>query len=504
MSTALYVAGRVIYLLNYAPLSKIPGSRICKITMLKAHLNTLFGWLGDTCEDEYYQYGDIYVVGPNAVVISNPSDCKTVLSTHRFIKSGMYRHFALIDDVMFTTQSPELIRARRRQLGPAFKQGYLNEMEPTILEYGIHSIRRKWDKILYSSATKEATVPYSLHFSMATFDIIGALGYGQQFNALRDNSGQIVEWADDYNKLGRLKVVFPSTNWFPLSLISKPLEKSKDEFAEFSNAACDMRREMLRYGKGEKPMDILQAMLDAEDPESCVRMTQKQITAETIGILMAGTDTTSLSISWTLHYLLLHPDAFKRAVHEVRSTFTRSHTITYAEGKANLPYIDACIHESLRIRGVSAVFLPRIVPEGGTTIQGHFLPAGTRIAVNIAGVNHHKETWENPRQFMPERFLGDGEKLKQTILTFSTGVRICPGRKLALYEIMSILANLLKDYDFELPKNALFRPDRVDKHGYPIAMPRTHNPVVMPKYPERDCLVVIRHASESSFKEISG
>ncbi|KAJ2841411.1 hypothetical protein GGI22_007905, partial [Coemansia erecta] len=176
----LYATGRILYLLNYAPLSKIPGSRIGKLTMLKADLTTLFGWLGDTCESEYYKYGDIYVVGPNAVVISNPSDCKTVLGSHRFIKAGMYRHFALIEHTMFTTQSPELSRVRRRQVGPAFTHGYLNDMEPTILDCGIRAIKRKWDDLIDAAGTGEATVPYSLHFLLASFDIIGALGYGQR------------------------------------------------------------------------------------------------------------------------------------------------------------------------------------------------------------------------------------------------------------------------------------------------------------------------------------
>ncbi|KAJ2841536.1 hypothetical protein GGI22_007853, partial [Coemansia erecta] len=280
-----------------------------------------------------------------------------------------------------------------------------------------------------------------------------------------------------------------------------PLVKNKDEFVAFGNAATERRREMLRYGKMEKPKDILQAMIDAEDPESRIRMTQKQITAETIGFLIAGTDTTSLTMGWTLHYMMLYPDVYKRAVQEVRSKFPRDHTITYAEGRANLPYLDACIYESLRIRAVTGVFLARIVPEGGATFQGHFLPAGTRIGVNIAGANHHKETWDNPRQYMPERFLGEGEKKKQSVMSFSYGVRICPGKNLALYEMMTILANLLKEYDLELPSDALFRPENVGKDGYPIAMPRTQSLTVLPRYMERDCRVVIRRASDSSFSK---
>ncbi|KAJ2515824.1 hypothetical protein H4217_004950 [Coemansia sp. RSA 1939] len=506
-ATALYIAGRVVYLLNFSPLSGIPGDRLSRLTMLRMKTNALLGRLGDACEDDYYKYGDIYVVGPRGVVISNPADCRTVLGTHRFVKSEMYQHFALIDDTMFTTQSADLTHVRRRQVGPAFTHGHLSAMEPTILDCGIRSIRRKWDACLKASPSgKEATVPYSLHFSLTTFDIIGALGYGQRFDALSNSSSaQIVGWVNNYNRLALLGIVFGKmVNRFPLSLLlsTARLVENKDAFVAFGNAAADRRRREIlgcEKSESEKPKDILQALLDAEDPESRVRMTQTQITAENIGFLIGGTDTTSLTLSWALHYLLLHPDIYRRAVSEVRSKFARDHTITYAEGKASLPYIDACIYEAMRIRSVSGVMLPRIVPEGGATFQGHYLPGGTQIGVNIAGANHHKETWDQPRRFMPERFLGAGEKTKQNVLTFSAGVRICPGRNLAHYEMMTILANILKDYDFALPADSLFGPDNVDALGYPVPMPRTHSLTVMPKHPERDCLVVISRAPESSF-----
>ncbi|KAI9500072.1 cytochrome P450 [Coemansia spiralis] len=488
---AICFIGRTIYLLYFAPLSKLPGSALAKLTMLPIKLDALLGRLGDACERDYYKYGDIYVVGPNAVVLNNPVDCRTVLGTHRFIKSSMYKEFALIDDTMFTTQSAELTHVRRRQVGPAFTYGYLNEMEPTILDCGIHAIKRKWDGMLLQKG--EATVEYSLHFSLTTFDIIGALGYGQRFNALEQDSSQIVDWVNNYNRLAVLGIVFPYLRRFPFSLMVRGLLKSKTDFVEFGNNAAESRREMLRAGKAEKPKDLLQALIDGEDPESRVRMTGSQITAENIGFLIGGTDTTSLTMSWTLHYLLLYPNAYRKAVSEVRGKFARDHTITYAQGKAHLPYVDACIHEAMRIRAVSGVFLPRIVPRGGATFQGHYLPEGTQVGVNIAGANHHQGTWDNPQRFAPERFIVD-ERAKQNVITFSSGVRICPGRNLAMYEMMTILANLLKDYDFELPSDAIFRPERLDGLGNPVVMPRKHSLTVVPKYPERDCRVIIRHA----------
>ncbi|KAJ2466371.1 hypothetical protein GGI02_004390, partial [Coemansia sp. RSA 2322] len=346
-------AGYTIYCLYFSPLSKIPGSRMSKLTLSKMKLEALFGRLGDVSEEEYYKYGDIYTIGPNAVVISNPSDCRAVLGTHRFIKSEVYQRFALIDDTMFTTQSPELTHVRRRQVGPAFTHGYLSEMEPLILECGIQAIKEKWDAEIDRSGNMDATVAYALHFSMATFDIIGALGYGQRFNALRNNTSRIVDWVNDYNRLAVIRIAFNHATSFPASLLTANLIKSKNDFVSFGNAAADSRRDLLRQGAIEKPKDVLQILIDGEDPESKVKMSPTQITAENIGFLIGGTDTTSLTMSWTIHYLMLYPDAYRRATDEVRSRFPRHHTITYAEGKAQLAFVDACIHESMRIRAVS-------------------------------------------------------------------------------------------------------------------------------------------------------
>ncbi|KAJ2805065.1 hypothetical protein H4R20_002243 [Coemansia guatemalensis] len=366
-------------------------------------------------------------------------------------------------------------------------------MEPIVLDCGIRAIKEKWDAALALTHDNKAEVNYANHFSLASFDIIGALGFGQRFHALRDNTSKIIDWVQSTAMLCGLRIIFKDVQAFPARLFTKKLVKDVDEFVAFSNAATERRKDELSRGLIEKPKDILQAMIDAEDPNSKIKMTRSQITAENIAFLLAGTDTTSLTLSWTIHYLMLHPQIYQKAVDEVRSRFPRHHLITYAEGKAQLPYIEACIYESLRIRGVTGTMFARVVPKGGATFQGYFLPGGTQINVNVAGANHHQQTWEAPRRFMPERFIKN-EAAKHDVLTFSSGVRICPGRKLAFYEMMTILANLLKDYDIAMSEDSLFVPERLDANGYPMVMPRAQNLTVGPKYPDRDCRILISAA----------
>ncbi|KAJ2415840.1 hypothetical protein GGF47_005491, partial [Coemansia sp. RSA 2524] len=362
-------AYRIAYGFFFGPLSRLPGSHLSKISMLGVKLDAVRGNLGESTESDYYKYGDIYRIGPKSVVVSNPADVKRVLSTHQFRKSRIYQNFALVDDTTFSTVSAELTRVRRRQVGPAFTHSYLSAMEPTILECGVMAIMEKWDTELAQTRGDQAEVNFAHHFLCATFDVISALGYGQRFHALRDNNTRIMDWVQDTTLLCSLRVMFKNVNTFPISMYTRRLVESIDEFIAFSNSACDRRREQLRKGGMEKPKDILQALIDAEDPDSKIKMTRSQITAENIVFLVAGTDTTALTLTWTIHYLMLYPNVYQKAVNEVRGKFARDHLITYAEGKAQLPYIEAVIYEALRIRAVSGTALPRVVPAGGATFQ---------------------------------------------------------------------------------------------------------------------------------------
>ncbi|KAI8318668.1 cytochrome P450, partial [Martensiomyces pterosporus] len=67
--------------------------------------------------------------------------------------------------------------------------------------------------------------------------------------------------------------------------------------------------------------------------------------------------------------------------------------------------------------------------------------------VAIPAANMNKDAWDEPHIFNPERFI-DNEENKRNMLTFSSGVRVCPGRNLAWVEMLTTLANLLNTYDF--------------------------------------------------------
>ncbi|ORX71771.1 cytochrome P450 [Linderina pennispora] len=482
-----YASWKLLYALFLSPLRNIPGPFIARLTGLRAMISLFAGNSCTDADSDFKKYGEIYVYGPNTVSISNPAASRTILGSHAAATS-------LDEQTTFSSRNPHINQLRRRQMGPMFTFGYLHRMEPTIIKYGAAALKTKWERAVDEAAQKgeQAVVNAHRDLAYATFDVTGALAFGRDFNALRNNDPTVVRWVNDSFGYFGICMAVPLLKYSPFRLLVWPLWSSLQELLTFARESIEHRRNEIQEGK-QTPSDLLAAFLDSEDPESKIRMTSNQILAETIVTLLAGSETSSNTLLWTIHLLLLNPVSMKRVVDEVRTKFAKDHVVTYSEGRTSLPYLEACLYESMRLRPVSGGQWPRLVPKGGITVCGHFLPEGTVVNLNFSGIHHHADCWHEPYMFTPERFL-DNDEAKRKLLTFSTGVRICPGRNLAWMEMVPILANLLKDFDISLPEDVPFGPEILDESGYPKVMDSKHYIVPSPTNSDRDGRIVISRA----------
>ncbi|KAI8318815.1 cytochrome P450, partial [Martensiomyces pterosporus] len=379
---------------------------------------------------------------------------------------------------------------------PYFNQTYLGKMEGTITRLGIVAIKGKWDRLIKESSSGVAEVNYHKDLLYASFDVIGALVFGRDSASLENDDPTISNCLRAAGSIVATRSVFPLLDIFPFSLLLLPFVGQFQEFSKRGRACIAERRELLENlnksgAEDAKPVDLLQAFIDAEDPESKIKMKPEEIPPEAMTALFVGSDTTANTLILTIHLLMLHPKYYKRAVSEVRSTFAANHLISFHEAKSQLPFIEACIYESLRFFPVTGGQWPRVAPKDGVTLSGHFIPEGTEIYANLSGCNLNKKFWHEPHRFDPTRFLNNDEA-KRNVLTFGSGVRICPGRHLAWIEIMTTLANILKDYDLQLPNDYTLRgPSVLDERGYPQVMETIHFLVTGSKHPLRDCRLCI-------------
>ncbi|KAJ2849789.1 hypothetical protein IWW36_002374 [Coemansia brasiliensis] len=493
-----YVCWRVIHARWLSPLRNVPGPFYSRISSLPSRARGLFSSTNDDMIRGAQKYGPLYMMEPTKVAVCDPEDCRIMLASYKFAKNKLYSNVGFMDPNIFLTRDEDLNKQRRRQIGPALSPTGLRDMEHTILAAGPQQLLAKWDERLDASGgppgEQAVKLCYFHDFTLMSFDIIASLGFGQKHRSLTTQDTKVAQWVEKTFTMMILQMVLPVVKLWPFRVVvDMLLGRHVRELFRFGHAAIQQRKVHLQKGL-PKPDDVLQKFIDAEDPEEeGIRMTSRQVITETIMMLISGADTSSTALAWTIHLLLLYPQHLRQATEQVRQNFALDHLITYEEARRRVPFLEACILESLRLCPVSTN-LPRIVPPGGVVLSGHYIPEGYTVTACTAAANQNPSKWPDPQRFDPGRFAPSNpnvEANRRNLMTMSSGVRICPGRYLVMLEMMVTLANILNRYDLSLPADARYTPDNLTAQGLPEIMPRTNLVAMVPKYPSRDCNVVI-------------
>nr|CAB3493148.1 unnamed protein product [Digitaria exilis] len=161
--------------------------------------------------------------------------------------------------------------------------------------------------------------------------------------------------------------------------------------------------------------------------------------------------------------LLNYPKVIKRAQAEIDATVGNSRLLN-AEDLPRLGYLQAIVHEALRLYPAT----PLLIPHESTadcTVGGHHIPTGTMLLVNTYAIHRDPTVWADPTAFRPERFRADGLLL----MPFGMGRRRCPGEALALRTVGLVLGTLIQCFDWKTVGGA----DGVDMtEGVGITLPR--------------------------------
>ncbi len=174
-----------------------------------------------------------------------------------------------------------------------------------------------------------------------------------------------------------------------------------------------------------------------------------QLAAHASDMVLAGSETSSTCLSTITYHLFKCPSVLQELRNEIRGTFQSYGDITAASTEP-LKYMRAVILEGLRIYPPLPFALPRLVPEGGDTVDSHFLPAGVRqpcsldrvlsilaykplqtiVSTNPVAASLDPANFRDPHVFRPERWLGKNESdTLDASQPFSLGPRGCIGRR---------------------------------------------------------------------------
>lgn len=167
-------------------------------------------------------------------------------------------------------------------------------------------------------------------------------------------------------------------------------------------------------------------------------------------MIVAGSDTTSVSADWTVAELLRQPELVRKLQTELNDVVGKDRFVTEAD-IPKLPYLQAVVKESLRLHPPAPLGVPHCSIED-TKLEGFDIPKGTTALVNLWAINRDEKYWPEPLKFNPDRFVNSDISVFGSafhLLPFSSGRRGCPGMLLGLTMVQLTVANVMHSFDLK-------------------------------------------------------
>lgn len=163
-------------------------------------------------------------------------------------------------------------------------------------------------------------------------------------------------------------------------------------------------------------------------------------------MLVAGTDTSSVTLEWALSNLLNHPHTLTKARIELDEQIGQQRLVDEPD-VSKLPYLRSIISETLRLYPAAPLLVPHY-SSADCEVGGYDVPHDTIVLINAWAIHRDPELWEDPESFKPERFeVGDDEDHK--LMPFGIGRRACPGTGLAQRVMSLTLGSLIQCFEWE-------------------------------------------------------
>jgi len=196
-----------------------------------------------------------------------------------------------------------------------------------------------------------------------------------------------------------------------------------------------------------RPRDLFDLLSSARDPESGTGFDHAQLRDEVSTMILAGHETTGVSLFWACYLAALYPDHQAMLSEEADGadlSLDRAHASLNA-----LPHIRAHLDETLRLYPPAFMLIRQALQTD--QIQGHAIEPGTVITIAPWLLHRHRDYWHAPEAFDHTRFLpGATPPARYTYMPFGAGPRICVGAQFALTEATLVLARLLKKFTISI------------------------------------------------------
>jgi cytochrome P450/nitrite reductase/ring-hydroxylating ferredoxin subunit len=401
------------------------------------------------------EQGDLYqinFVGKKFIVSANTEINRQILKN----RPQSFRRFNKINEVMEemgivgTFNAEGDTWARHRKL-TAEALNYKNlQRYFSIIARITDRLLQRWTK--YAQEHKEINVQKEL--MRYTVDITTTLAFGHDANTLEKDDDVIQQHMEKIFPMINQRITSPLPIWryiksksdkefdLALSETKKAVDRFIAEARERLNTQPDLK---------ENPTNFLEALLVQQQTEG--NFSDKEVFGNVFTILLAGEDTTSNSISWILYFLASNPEMAMKVRKEADELFPQMAVPDSMAVANELKYTEAVALEVLRLKPVTPVVYMEALED--VIIEGLSIRTGETVMLQNKVAQTQEKNFVAANKFVPERWIAGkcpyvGAHKPEVIQTFGNGPRFCPGKNLAMLEMVVATAMICKNFDLEL------------------------------------------------------
>ncbi|KAG4029003.1 hypothetical protein MFRU_018g01090 [Monilinia fructicola] len=425
---------KILYRAYFTPLSKVPGPWYARLTHLVLKYHVITGRRMHYIHSLHLNFGPIVLIAPTELSCSSIPSFKEIHRISKpFLKSPWYQNFANKPAQVFNMIDLRDHSTRRKLLAHAFSKTSL-----TVNWEG--EVRKKVtmaiDKIKRDALREEANILRFFTF-MAT-DAVGHICFGESFETLEnEQTTQYIEDLQHIGQVGGIRAEFPTLFAIGKTLRIPFLQTSEARMLEYGSIA-------VRNAKSHShasPNIFRKIIAESKTENADGSLADLDIQSEAANFIVAGTDTTAITLTYLIYNVLKDRDLQKRLEDEVE-TLRETFDSRDVEG---LELLNAVLEEALRLWGAAPGSLLRMVPKNGVHLDGYFVPEDTTVSTQAYTIHRDPEIFPDPESFQPQRWLSPAKSsqssdFKTANHAFGAGTRTCIGVHLARMEMVLCLA----------------------------------------------------------------
>lgn len=410
-----------------------------------------YGGLHLLALDYFKKYGKVFTIclgRKPSLLVGDPELLKQIM-----VKDfPHFRNRVVLGPVINSAISKSVLAARgddwkriRSTLTPTFSSGKMKMMMPLIAR-SCDTLVEKLKEI----CDTDQSVDMLDWFSKMTLEVILSTAFGLD---AKIQTGENIELLREANRIVRIPQAIRQIIRLPfgrhvLKLITKISGPKQNYLQRIAEDIIRSRREQEFTDR----KDLLQLMMAANvetTVEGLSKLTDEEVVGQCIIFIVAGYETSSNTLSFTLYHLAVNPDIQDKLREEIsRAMDVSGSNKNLYEIVSAIEYLDCVIKEAQRLNP-PVPFVNRECAEN-YDYNGIHIPAGTEILIPIYALHHDPDAWEEPERFDPERFRGPANDIRHAFqhLPFGAGPRNCVAMRFALLEVKVALVKILLKFKF--------------------------------------------------------